>query len=194
MSWPNTPLRAGFILTIFSACVADDATVLETADGTESADGALADPDPYLDPFLNALDRVEFSSDDSSRIELLAYDADDQLVGTLALQYAENGTVQFVAEFDDGAALVEIEDGSVITRHSDLPDVVVARRAEAIGLEIDSGVQARWWKCAGMTALTVHNCSNPATALWACGVSSFLAACECLDYLADKYEWRHDEC
>ena len=202
MPLPCTFLRAALASSLtLSACVADDANLVPTdpaaVDEEESTDGTLLldadNPDPNVDPFLDALDRVEFSSDDS-RIELLAYDADDQLIGTLALHYHEDGTVQLAADFDDGAALVEIHGGSVTQRYSGLLDSVIARRAEAVGLALDSGPQAGWWKCAGMVALTIHNCWNPATALWACGISSFLAACECLDYLGDKYGWVHDEC
>ncbi|MFO7564014.1 MAG: hypothetical protein R6X02_15315 [Enhygromyxa sp.] len=177
MSSPSLLRRAVLGPVLVSACLADNTNEhLENSpafDGTESSDGVLADPDtpdpdapdPDADPFLSALDRVEFSSPIGNRIELLAYDTDDRHIGTLALQHQGIESIQLIADFKDGAALIEIDRDAVIMRDSELPDIVVARRAEAMGLEIDMGAQEGWLKCAAMTAITIHNCWNPATAL-----------------------------
>jgi hypothetical protein len=163
-------------------------------DDDEEPDGDEAgDPRP-ADPFLAELDHVEFVGDGA--VEVTAFDEANNVIGVVVLMFLPNGSVMIASEYDDGYGLVVTDVEGQVALEADLPDHVLATRAHAIGeiLQPGAGPQPGWFKCGAMVMVTVASCWNPATAVWACGALSFLAACECLPELGDLLEIPHDEC
>jgi len=156
----------------------------------------IAQPIEAFDPV-----RAEITVDDDGTLEILAYDAEDALVGAL-LASPSDAHVQIDASFPDGYAsiglvLVAPDPSGLPEQNLDTdlePDLVAARISTLFGFVAPppSGVigQATRKQCMYIFAGVAGACGLAATltplsvfAAWGC-VSGFASAlCSCADYL-----------
>jgi hypothetical protein len=151
-------------------------------------------PAAHEDPFIAALDHVQFFAEDNS-IEIQACAVDGTIIGSLVVVAGNHGETTVAASFDDGAVEVQLAGSTVSFIDSDLPYDVVVRRADALMLEIRASTPTAyegWGMCAAKTIGAVAVCAGPSLVL--CGTGAFYAACDCLVQLAKAKKWVHDEC
>jgi hypothetical protein len=167
-----------------------------TESGSDDVAQEQATPEPDDDPFIAALNHVQFVAE-AHWVEIQAYAEDDTIIGSLVLTFHENDVATMTATFEDGTAEIQFMKSKVTSIDSGLPDEIIVQRTNALILEIETPEMSNyqgWAKCAAMSVIAFGLCYNPSTLIWACGASAFVAACECLPQLAKKMDWAHDEC
>jgi hypothetical protein len=147
---------------------------------------ALAPPTDLAPPdFSVQLDSVEFI-DGGEDVQLVAYDAGGEVIGSIAFWASEDGAVWVVSDYADGYTVVAISPAGDVRTESTLSPDVTAARAIVIGERIDpDSVQEGKGACALSAAGTVISC---AAASWWCPFTAISTACNCLPLIVKEWE------
>lgn len=141
--------------------------------------------------FTAQLDRAEVV-DSGDDVQMIAYDRQGAVIGSIALWAEPDGTVWTVSDYADGFSLVVVHPDGRVRLDGTLAPVLVEERAELVIASLDSSdpAQARWLSCAARTGVMIGTCATGN--LFACPFSAVLAACECLPKLEPK--WKNKSC
>lgn len=151
--------------------------------------GDIATPD-----FNTQLDRAEVVGDGGD-LQVVAYDAEGEVVGIIALWVDSRGRVHVVSDYGDGYAETVITDGQAHTTAT-LPAEVLSERAEMIAELVvqapgrDPQPKKSWLVCGAKVAVTAGSCAT-AQAIGCVG-GAVMSACECLPLLVK--EWKEKSC
>jgi hypothetical protein len=108
-------------------------------------------PTSYAPTFADRVDHVDVTVSDTDAV-VVAFDASDSPIASLALWVDERGTTWIASDYDDGYAIVGVDPGTgEITREGDLPDAVIVERAEALAVVLDeqspTAAKHSWGEC-----------------------------------------------
>ena len=96
-------------------------------------------PDIYRAPpdFGATLDRTEFSGIDTE-VQLVAFDAEGEVIGMIALWVEPDGRIILTSDYADGYAETVMVDGRARTEATLPPEVITTRAAAMLGaLDLD---------------------------------------------------------
>lgn len=141
--------------------------------------------------FADQLDSVDVTVSDSD-VVVLAFDSDGEAIGSLALWVDGDGRTWITADYSDGSAVLIIDPFTEsVTREGDLPDDVLAERADAILIAAEDPAQPaakkhKWSTCAGKTVLAGFGCwvGGPL----GCVYGAVKASCACVPKLVKEFD------
>jgi hypothetical protein len=138
----------------------------------------LADPAPQ--DFESRLDHVEFEGDESDA-QLIAYDAEDEVIGIISIEIGPGERVYLASDYGDGYAETTVVDGEARTEAT-LPGEVISLRAKLVLSRAGRHGAENWFSCAALVGGAVALCAPPLVAgaiVVTCPTGIGLAACEC---------------
>ncbi len=193
---------APFLSTLFAlswsaACTDDDPSAgdggidlgdtgddepIDDQDAESDQDQPPAPLTPDVDPFVAQLDHAEMVHDPFG-LSLIAYDADDQTIGTITLQQFDQQVFSFESEYADGYAIVVVL-GDDLTQESTLPAPVLEHRSRRIVDVLANNLQEKGkLGCAVTVSMAIGLCAPLAAGQWwgviTCSGGVIKAWCEC---------------
>jgi hypothetical protein len=153
---------------------------------------ALAPPTDLAPPDFSAhLDSVEFI-DGGEDIQLVARDANGEVIGSIALWVDERGRIHVLSDYPDGYAETVIDSESVLIDATLSPTAVMGRAAqfgERLYRDWGQDPQEGVGSCAFSVVATAGSCVA-ATIL--CPISAIPLACNCVPLIVP--EWTKKKC
>lgn len=149
---------------------------------------------PEASTQTDALEIARVEKTDTGDVQLVAFDTDGEVVGSVAL-WSEDGRLHLASDYADGYEETVILDGRA-RRTSTLPDGIAAERAQVmLDILASSEPQAGKVGCGLGVFLAIAACHPASVAALigaaACPGAVYHAACECAQYVGPKppEEW-----